>query len=44
VAARHQQGGVKVDGAKIGAEFAFEAGRDYLVQVGKRKFKKVRIA
>ncbi len=37
------QGGVRVEEEKIGPEFRFEAGREYLVQVGKRKFKRVKV-
>jgi tyrosyl-tRNA synthetase len=39
-----QQGGVRVDGEKIDAEFRFQEGRQYLVQVGKRKFKKLTLS
>jgi tyrosyl-tRNA synthetase len=38
-----QQGGVRVDGQKIDLDFNFPLGKECLVQVGKRKFKKVRI-
>jgi tyrosyl-tRNA synthetase len=38
-----EQGGVRVDGDKLeDIEFEFEAGKEYLLQVGKRKFVKVK--
>jgi tyrosyl-tRNA synthetase len=37
------QGGVRVDGERMGPEFRFEAGRSYLIQKGKREFRKVKI-
>jgi tyrosyl-tRNA synthetase len=38
-----QQGGLRVDGEKVGPDFRFESGKEYLVQKGKREFRRVRI-
>jgi tyrosyl-tRNA synthetase len=36
-----RQGGIRVDGVRIGSEFQFEADREYLIQKGKREFRRV---
>jgi len=38
-----QQGGVRIEGEKAGLEHVFESDREYLIQVGKRKFAKVKL-
>ncbi|MFH0809347.1 MAG: tyrosine--tRNA ligase [Pseudomonadota bacterium] len=35
------QGGVRVDGTKVSSDFCFEPDREYEVQVGKRRFRKL---